>query len=110
MISWILDDAIGNPERESLREITLRVLALSFAAIHTTTSAAMFSLYILAANPQMANPLREELMNVTREYGWTKEAMDKCTLLDGFLKETQRISVGFGNSAYLASAIEFEMI
>ena len=92
MISWILDEAIGNPEYESLREITLRVLTLNFAAIHTSTTSTMAALYTLAAHPEIAHSLREELLKMVQDHGWNKQTLDECELLDSFLKETQRHS------------------
>ena len=50
------------------------------------------ALFYLAAYPEYVEPLRAELESVTREYGWTKEAMVRLHKLDSFLKEVGRIA------------------
>ncbi|KAG6330153.1 hypothetical protein ID866_8937 [Astraeus odoratus] len=77
-------------------------MATNFAAIHvcdlnTTDAAQTFTqaLYHLAANPQYALLLREEVRQCVEECGWTKEALDKMRRVDSFLRETLRHE-GFG--------------
>ncbi|KAF8521433.1 cytochrome P450 [Hysterangium stoloniferum] len=89
-LSWIMDVAQG--QERTPRKLTNRILALNFAAIHTTSLSFMHVLYHLAAEPKYLAPLREEVEAVLEEYGWSKVAMTKLNRLDSFLKESQRIN------------------
>ena len=42
MLSWFMEDAIG--EQKDPHDLTLRILAVNFAAIHTTSRVSCFSL------------------------------------------------------------------
>ncbi|KAK0494784.1 cytochrome P450 [Armillaria luteobubalina] len=90
LLSWLIDLA-DEGERRTVRDLTSRVLALNFAAIHTTSMAFTNALYCLAAHPECARPLREELEAVIETDGWTKQAMGKMRKMDSFLQETERI-------------------
>jgi hypothetical protein len=57
------------------------------------------ALYDLAASPEYAVSLREEVECVVREFGWTKAALDRMFKVDNFLRESQRIN-GLGIGAY----------
>lgn len=50
------------------------------------------ALFHLAAYPEYVEPLRAEIDGVTREHGWTKEAMVRLHKLDSFLKEVGRMA------------------
>ncbi|KAG7092019.1 hypothetical protein E1B28_008402 [Marasmius oreades] len=92
-ISWLIDtsEQMGEDwQRGSVEDLALRVLAVNFAAVHTTSMAFTHALYHLAANPQLAQPLRDELEAVTGKEGWSKVAMVQLKLMDSFLKESQR--------------------
>lgn len=118
MLGWLMDKARG--EEQSIRNLTLRILTLNFAAIHTTTMVYAYALlaymsfslmdlaqsfthtlFYLAAMPQYIQPLREEVENVIRKEGWAVAALGKMRKLDSFLKEVQRYN-GLGCSAYLS--------
>ncbi|KAI5993498.1 cytochrome P450 [Pisolithus albus] len=86
-LQWLIDEK----EECTTRQLTLRVLTLSFASIHSTTNTCTQALYNLAANPQYVEPLREEVDAVIREHGWTKEAMVLMQKVDSFLAETLRL-------------------
>ncbi len=60
------------------------------------------ALYHLAASPEYAEPLREELDAALSEGGWSKAAMGKCSKLDSFLRESQRFN---GVSASQSSSL-----
>lgn len=49
------------------------------------------ALFNLAANPQYAQPLREEVKAAVEKYGWTKEGIAAMHRVDSFLTETQRL-------------------
>ncbi|KDQ49529.1 hypothetical protein JAAARDRAFT_165601 [Jaapia argillacea MUCL 33604] len=87
-LMWCMEDAQG--EERTIRNWTLRILALNFAAIHTSSMSFTHALFHLAANPQYIQPMREEVEAIVNEEGWSKAAMQKMKKLDSFLKETQR--------------------
>lgn len=66
-------------------------LALSLAAIHTTTDLLCQALMRIAQNPDILAPLREEIMSNLRESGWQKSSLYNMKLLDSVLKESQRM-------------------
>ncbi|KAJ4154107.1 hypothetical protein LMH87_010570 [Akanthomyces muscarius] len=66
-------------------------LALSLAAIHTTTDLLSETLLRIAKNPEIIPALREEIVSVYRSDGWEKTALYKMKLLDSTIKETQRM-------------------
>ncbi|KAF8897197.1 cytochrome P450 [Infundibulicybe gibba] len=90
LISWLLEEAEG--EQRTLWDISVRVLAVNFAAIHTTSMASTHALYDLAVHPEYIKPLREEVEAVIKEDGWSKTAMGKMRKLDSFLRESQRLT------------------
>ena len=111
LITWLLEEAKG-PQR-TIEQISLRVLGINFAAIHTTSmvcpirmpltmkAQTIFSrqaltnaLYDLAAYPQYVDAMREEVEAVIASEGWTKAAMGKMRKVDSFLKESQRMAAG----------------
>ncbi|KAJ5388864.1 cytochrome P450 [Penicillium cosmopolitanum] len=67
-------------------------LGLSFAAIHTTSDLVGKVLVDLCRHPELVAPLREEVISVTREYGWQKTSFHKLKLMDSVMKETQRLA------------------
>ncbi|KAL0567793.1 hypothetical protein V5O48_014203 [Marasmius crinis-equi] len=92
-ISWAIDmvNDIGEDwQKGSAEDICLRLLAINFAAIHTTSMAFTHALYYLAANPGLIKPLRDEVETVLEKEGWTKAAMVRLRLVDSFLKESAR--------------------
>ncbi|KAL0568280.1 hypothetical protein V5O48_013709 [Marasmius crinis-equi] len=97
LISWLLDEGALNGEdwqKGSIEDIALRIITVNFVSIHTTSAAASQALYRLAANPHVANALREEINTVLEdEGGWTKTAVMKMHLLDSYLKESSRMGM-----------------
>ena len=49
--------------------------------------------FSILSRPQYIDPLREEIGRCLQEDGWTKAAIDKMRLLDGFMKESQRFDL-----------------
>ncbi|GJE92111.1 cytochrome P450 [Phanerochaete sordida] len=88
LISWLLDEAEG--DERTVQNLVTRILALEFAAIHTTSNSFVHALYHLAAHPEWAKDLREEIEPVAKREGWSKASLDKMHRLDSFLKECQR--------------------
>ncbi|KAJ8072714.1 hypothetical protein PM082_016273 [Marasmius tenuissimus] len=80
----------------SIEDLAMRVLGVNFVAVHTTSAAITTSLHRLAANPHVADSLREEINHgvLGEEGGWSKTAVVKMYyLLDSFLKESTRMDM-----------------
>ncbi|KAG6885315.1 hypothetical protein C0993_003292 [Termitomyces sp. T159_Od127] len=88
-LSWLLDN--GNERQRTVREVSIRILVINFAAIHTTSQAFTQALFDLAANPSFAPVLREEVETVIKEEGYSKMSLHKMVKLDSFIKESQRL-------------------
>lgn len=65
-------------------------LFLSFAAIHTTTETITGCLFDICYYPEIVQPLREEIIQVLGQEGWSRTALHKLKLMDSFMKESQR--------------------
>ncbi|KAL6914656.1 hypothetical protein FSST1_012416 [Fusarium sambucinum] len=66
-------------------------IALTLAAIHTTTDLLSQTMVNMATYPEMFTALREEIIRVLSEQGLKKTALADLKLMDSFLKETQRM-------------------
>ncbi|KAL9714650.1 hypothetical protein Ac2012v2_001309 [Leucoagaricus gongylophorus] len=85
LIDWLLEDA---PEEcRTVCDIVLRILAVNFAAIHTTTGACTQSLYDLATHPEYLTEMREEAETAIAVHGWTYSTMRHLHKIDSFLKD-----------------------
>lgn len=84
-IDWFDAESNGQPYNPASFQ-----LLLSFAAIHTTTDLLCQTLILLANDPELLKPLREEMENVLRVEGWKKSALYNMKLLDSAIKEAQR--------------------
>lgn len=73
-------------------------LSLSVAAIQTTNEAMSQLLVDICEHTEIIQPLREEVISVLREHGWTKVALHQMKLLDSVLKESQRLHRPRGQS------------
>ncbi|KAK0447135.1 cytochrome P450 [Armillaria borealis] len=91
LVSWLLDITYGDDKKRSVKDHCTRVLLLNTTAIHTTSMAFTTALYALAAHPEYAETLRDEVEPIINEEGCTKAAMGKMNQLDSFLKEAQRV-------------------
>ncbi|KAI0071400.1 cytochrome P450 [Panus rudis PR-1116 ss-1] len=88
MLSWLMDAAEGG--ERGIRALVLRVLALNFSAIHTSSMSVTQALFHLAANAEYARILREEIEEIVAQEGWSKDSIQRMRHLDSFLKESQR--------------------
>ena len=86
-IGWMYELA---REQRQQKNYAAAQLTLSMAAIHTTTEGMTQALLDLCIRPEFLQPLREEVIKVVGEEGWTKQAIYKLRLMDSFLKESQR--------------------
>jgi cytochrome P450 len=75
------------------RALRFRLFAVAQRDTQQALQAFCHALYSLAANPQYAEPLREEVEKTIRQYGWTKLGIGKMHKVDSFLKETMRYNV-----------------
>ncbi|KAG5651328.1 hypothetical protein H0H81_009081 [Sphagnurus paluster] len=62
MLSWLMDEAKG--DETSSRNLTLRILTVNFAAIHTSTMTFCHALFHLAEHPEYIKPMREEIEEI----------------------------------------------
>lgn len=105
-----MDAAEG--EETSLRSLTRRILTINFAAIHTSTMASRLfilthagsaylphflqtfthALFFLAAHPEYAKPMREEVQEIVDREGWTHGALNQMVKVDSFIRESQRLN------------------
>ncbi|GJJ06037.1 hypothetical protein Clacol_000224 [Clathrus columnatus] len=89
-LSWLLDEAKG--EEQTLRALTLRLLFVSFASIHSTSMTFTHAIYNLVVCPEYKLPLREEIKSIIEKEGWSRESINKMAKLDSFLKESLRLN------------------
>ncbi|KAI0802275.1 cytochrome P450 [Xylaria sp. FL0064] len=88
------DDAIDWAQEESKQfkyEPATFQLAMSNAAIHTTSDLFTQTILELLAHPELIQPLRDEVIEVLRIHGCTKSGLYNLKLMDSILKETQRV-------------------
>ncbi|KAF9016048.1 cytochrome P450 [Hymenopellis radicata] len=81
---------VASEEEASVYSIARRILAVNFAAIHTTSNAFTHVLLHLADNPTYLQELRSEVEVVVQTYGWTFDALMHMHKIDAFLTESQR--------------------
>ncbi|KAF8153783.1 cytochrome P450 [Crassisporium funariophilum] len=89
LLTWLMDEA--KDEEVTDLNLTSRILTVNFAAIHTSSMTFVHAFYYLAAFPEYMQPLRDEVEEVIKREGWTKEGLDKMHKLDSFIKESQRL-------------------
>jgi len=92
LISWLLERAEG--QERTAPAITMRILMMNQAAIHTTTMALTGALYDLTTYPEHMLPMCEEAERIVAEEGWTKAAVSKMHKIDSFIRESQRLTTG----------------
>ncbi|KAL8790014.1 MAG: hypothetical protein Q9195_006563 [Heterodermia aff. obscurata] len=87
-LQWIIDAAPTELERQPER-LVYRVLHMNVAAVHTTSVTFLNCIFDLAAHPEIVDELREEVVRVIQDHGWTKQALDSLWKMDSFMTETQ---------------------
>lgn len=87
MMQWLMARSDDN-----LAMLTNRQLVLTFAAIHTTTTAATNIIYTLAATPEYIPGLREEIRTAMAANGGslTAKALQQMLKLDSYMREVNR--------------------
>ncbi|KXN88633.1 Ent-kaurene oxidase, partial [Leucoagaricus sp. SymC.cos] len=89
-ISWLVNEAEG--EDAKVENMAMRVLFMSFLAMHNTSMTLVNVLLDLAARPEVQEPLRQEAQEITSSEGWTKSAVAKMYKIDSFIRESNRFS------------------
>ncbi|KAH9992078.1 cytochrome P450 [Russula vinacea] len=89
LLMWHMSEAKG--VERSVEGLARRLLVISFASVHSTSTTLTQVLYRLLTNPEYIKPLRQEVDAVITEEGWTKAGMDKMYKIDSFIRETQRV-------------------
>lgn len=90
MAQWMIESARGSDRNPDV--LTLKMLFLTLASVHTSSMSVTHALFDLCARPEYAQPLRKELVEVIGKYGWTREGIYNLKRLDSFLKESQRMN------------------
>ncbi|EZF29197.1 Dihydromonacolin L monooxygenase LovA [Trichophyton interdigitale] len=85
-IAW-LDEKSGGRSFDA----AIAQLSLSFVSIHTTTDLCTQALYDICANPELIQPLREEIIGILGSRELDTTALYQMKLLDSVIKESQRL-------------------
>ncbi|KAI3316980.1 cytochrome P450 [Xylariaceae sp. AK1471] len=85
-VEWAEEESKNDPYDPAVYQI-----ALSMAAIHTTSDLLTQTLVNLVQQPKLIDDLREEIIEVLQSEGLTKTALFNLKLMDSVLKETQRL-------------------
>ncbi|KAF2173631.1 hypothetical protein M409DRAFT_61961 [Zasmidium cellare ATCC 36951] len=85
-IAWMIEKSEGHDDAD----FVAGQLALSSAAIHTTSETLCRCIAQICETPEIVQPLREEIISVLAQEGWSRTALPKLQLLDSFLKEVHR--------------------
>ena len=87
-IGWMYELA---REKREQKDYVKHQLGLSMAAIHTTSEAITQAMLDLVANLDIVQPLRDEIIQVIGNDGWSKTSLYRLRLMDSFVKESQRV-------------------
>lgn len=86
----------GASENEIVRQVTGRLLGVSFGSIDTTSLTLTHSIHDLVSHPyeEYAGPIKRQADTVLARYGgvWSTKALGELTKLDSFIKEVQRMN------------------
>jgi hypothetical protein len=96
LVYWTIGN-FKDPARASVGQIGRQFFSLTFAAIHTTGAALTHVLFDIAAHPEYAEILREEIDAIVAEENHPqgrllKTSIPKLKKLDSFIKESQRVN------------------
>ncbi|KAF8807759.1 cytochrome P450 [Phlegmacium glaucopus] len=89
LLSWILQD---NANQVSTENIASNLLDICFSTNTMLSLSFTQVLYHIAANHQYVIPMRQEIDSISRRDGWTKDALDKMSKVDSFIKESMRLT------------------
>lgn len=86
LTTWMLETAKGRKIDLVGAHMVLQVLGAG-----NMTELAVVCTLQLCQSPECVKPLREEIVAVLREHGWSKTALSNMKLLDSFMKEVHRL-------------------
>ncbi|TFK66494.1 cytochrome P450 [Pluteus cervinus] len=89
-ITFLLEHS--EPRHRTVRDMATRILIINFVAIYTTVMAMTHILYDLASRPEYAEPMRQEIISIIQDEGWSKSSIGKMHKVDSFVHESQRLS------------------
>ncbi|KAJ7599060.1 cytochrome P450 [Mycena floridula] len=89
LVTWYLDDM--TLQEKTVSRVILWILFFNFATIDAISVALTHAIYCLAAYPDCALILREEVESVIAVEGWSKQAIAKMPKMESFLKEVMRV-------------------
>ncbi|KAI1400090.1 putative cytochrome P450 [Hypoxylon fuscum] len=93
MIQWMQERARKTGDKSfNHKELANLQMLTATAAIHTTRLAIIHTLYDIAARPEYVEPLRNEIIEVTKDNKGIlhKQHLTQMKMLDSFMKESQR--------------------
>ncbi|KAF2851024.1 cytochrome P450 monooxygenase-like protein [Plenodomus tracheiphilus IPT5] len=90
MLQWMMN---RTTDKITVAEIAKEQLALTFAAIHTTTLTATNIIFTLAVTPEYIEPLREEIRNAMADNNGkiTTRTLQQLVRMDSYMKEVTRL-------------------
>ncbi|KAF4546155.1 Cytochrome P450 [Lasiodiplodia theobromae] len=89
-LKWFAD--VAKQKKISEYNPVFAQLALTIAAIHTTSMSLTNVLFDLIAHPDLIAELRQEIIAVIGTDGWKKTSLGNLRLMDSALKESQRLN------------------
>ena len=98
LLNWMMEN--GSTKETKLPEMAGRQCILTLAAIHTTSSTVSNVLFDLCNAPEWIPALRQEVEDVTKEFGYlgekddiqAKQWLSKLEKMDSFIVESQRFN------------------
>ncbi|TFK69250.1 cytochrome P450 [Pluteus cervinus] len=90
LVTFLLEHS--EPRHRTVRDLAAHILIINFVAIHTTVMAMTHILYDLASRPEYAEPMRQEIISIIQDEGWSKSSIGKMHKVDSFVHESQRLS------------------
>lgn len=89
----VYDDALAWFEKEFTKgyDPAIAQISLSLVAIHTTSDLLQVTVLNIARHPELFQALRDEIIDVLKTHGLTKQALQNLKLLDSTIKESQRL-------------------
>lgn len=103
LVQWVLD--ITPKDKFDVDVISLRLLHILVAAVHTSSVTYLNALYDLALHPEVQDELRHEIVTMFAEEqgNWKKQGLTKLVKMDSFVKESARFHPFQAGRCFLVS-------
>ena len=88
VIQYLVDGSVRSRDQWSASKIVQVVMGIWFAAVHQPALTLVYALNDLCLHPEFVEPLRAEIADCLQRGG----NIDQIQLLDGYLKESARLS------------------